>query len=231
MDIIKLGLPLLFVPHLTTQPLAVSNPLALDAFPDLWRNAAISPAHTSLKLPSMGWFVTHTDDIRRRLHLLPGLGTYEFAVLQVLHQLGSVCHQIANYAGSNRECKPDHIKTLMWDLHARTLRGITLGVAALAWHCLGCDAGCPREKAVKVLRGLRSIGPMSRNDIRRNYHLESKSQRDILLERLAAEDHVRIDGQTVTAASFKEFVSALHTRSELPEAANFRKAADGEDQA
>ena len=157
-------------------------------------------------------------------------GTYEFAVLLVIHQLGSVCLQIANYAGSNREGTPDHIKALMWDLHARALRGITLGVAVLAWHCLVFDVGCPREKVVKVLRGLRSKGPMSRNDIRRNYHLESKEQCDILLERLAAEDLVKIDNQTVTAASFKEFVTALHTRPELPEAANFRKAADGEAQ-
>ena len=72
---------------------------------------------------------------------------------------------------------------------------------------------------------------MSRNEIRRIYHLDDKEQRDILLERLAAEDLVRIDGQTVTAATFEEFVTALHSRPGLPEAANFREAADGKDSA
>jgi hypothetical protein len=42
---------------------------------------------------------------------------------------------------------------------------------------------------------------------------------------------VRIDGKTVTAATFEEFVTALYSRPGLPEADNFRKAADGEDQA
>lgn len=225
MSIIKLGLPILFVPHIAKQPIAVSNPWALDAFPNLWRDAAVSPARTSLELPPTDWYESHLKDIRRRLHLLPGPGTYEFAVLQVLHQLNSVCSQIARHAGNNHTATGADIIALFTDLRALAFRGITLGVAALAWHGLGFDPGCPREKAVKVLHGLRSKGSMSRNEIRRIHHLENKEQRDILLERLAAEDLVRIDGQTVTAASFEEFVTALHSRPELPQ------AGDGEYQA
>jgi hypothetical protein len=80
--------------------------------------------------------------------------------------------------------------------------------------------GCPREKAVKVLGDLRTNGPLSRSEIRRKHHLESKQQRDIVLERLAAEDLVRINGQTVTAATFEEFVTALYSHPGLPEAAD-----------
>jgi hypothetical protein len=76
---------------------------------------------------------------------------------------------------------------------------------------------------VKVLGDLRGNGPLSRNEIRRKHHLESKQQRDVVLERLAGEDLVRIDGQTVTAATFGEFVTALYSRPGLPE------AVDGED--
>ncbi len=135
-----------------------------------------------------------------------------------LHQLNSVCSQIARHAGNNHTAKVADNVALYVDLRDRAFRGIALGVAALAWHALGFDPGCPREKAVKVLGDLRSNGPLSRNEIRRKHHLESKQQRDIVLERLAAEDLVRVDGQTVTAATFGEFVTALYSRPGLPEA-------------
>ena len=196
MGIIKLGLPTLFIPHTATEPLAVANRRALNVFPTLWRDACVFRAHTSLELPEMDWLKAHTEDIRRRLRLLPGSGSYEFAVLQVLHQLDSVCSLIARHAGNNHTAKVVDNVALFVDLRDRAFRGITLGVAALAWHALGFDPGCPREKAVKVLGDLRSNGPLSRNEIRRKHHLESKQQRDIVLERLASEDLVRIDGQT-----------------------------------
>jgi hypothetical protein len=220
MGIIKLGLPILFVPHTAREPLAVSTPRALNVFPALWHSAPVSRAVTSLELPEMDWFKAHTEDIRRRLRLLPGSGSYEFAVLQVLHQLNSLCSLIARQAGNNYTAKVADNVALFVDLRARAFRGITLGVAALAWHCLGFDPGCPREKAIKVLRDLRANGAMTRNEIRRKHHLENKQQRDIVLERLAAEDLVRIDGQTVTAATFEEFVTALYSRPGLPEASD-----------
>ena len=94
-------------------------------------------------------------------------------------------------------------------------------MAALAWHCLGFDPGCPRKKALKALSDLRTRGPMSHSEILRSAHLK-KEERDLMLERLAAEDLIRVDGKTVTATTFDEFVAALHTRPELPEADNFR---------
>ncbi len=218
MGIIRLGLPTLFIPHTAREPLAVSNPRAVNVFPAIWGSAHVFRAGTSLELPEMDWFKAHTEDIRRRLRLLPGSGSYEFAVLQVLHQLNSVCSQIARQAGNNYKAKVADNVALFVDLRDRAFRGITLGVAALAWHALGFDPGCSREKVVKVLRDLRVKGPQSRSEVRRKHHLESKQQRDILLKRLAAEDLVRLDGQTVTAATFEEFVTALYSRPGLPEA-------------
>lgn len=217
MSIIKLGLPTLFIPHTAREPLAVSNPRALNVFPTLWRDAPVFRAFTSLELPEMDGLTAHTEDIRRRLRWLPGSGSYEFAVLQVLHKINSVCSQIARHAGNNHTAKVADNVALYVDLRDRAFRGIALGVAALAWHALGFDPGCPREKAVKVLGDLRANGPLRRNEIRRKHHLEGKQQRDTVLERLAAEDLVRIDGQTVTAATFEEFVTALYSRPGLSE--------------
>jgi hypothetical protein len=222
MGIIKIGLPFVFLPHTGTELLTIRNPPAMEALPDLWRSARGAQTGTSLMLPPTDWFEAHSQDLRRRLHLLPGMGTYGFAVLQLLHQLGRVCDQIARYAGNNHTATPKHIGDLYWDLHARAFRGVTLGVAALAWHCLGFDPGCPRDKAMKVLRDLRTKGPMSSSDILRYGHLKDKEQRNVLVKCLTAEGLIRIDGTTVTATTFAEFVDALHSRPELPQAPDHR---------
>ena len=49
-----------------------------------------------------------------------------------------------------------------------------------------------------------------------------------LLE-LAAEDLVRLDGKTVEAATFREFVDALYARDEFPEPENHWAALEGND--
>ena len=227
--IIKLGLPILFIPHTVEEPLTIANAPALESLPDLWCSAPVGRAKTSLKLPPNDWFQAHAYDIRRRLRLLPGSGDYEFAVLQVLRQLFSVCHQITLWACNYSEADRGNPGTLQWALYAAAFRGITLSVAALAWHGLGFDPGCPAEKAVKVLRDLRTKGPLSVSDILRCAHLK-KEQRNLLLERLTAEDLIRVDGKTVTATTFDEFVTALQSRSTIPPTFDCRKAggADGE---
>ena len=45
--------------------------------------------------------------------------------------------------------------------------------------------------------------------------------RDILLDRLAAEDLIRMDGKTITATSFEDFFAALHSRTDPPDADSF----------
>lgn len=214
--VIELGLPILFIPHLAHVRLVVPNPGALTLFASHSWNNTHHRARTSLEIPPLNFFHAHTRDVRRRLRSLPGHGTYEFAVLQVLHQLGNVCKNIAACAAETNACSRTEFDGLFLNLHMRAYRGVALGVAALAWHCLGFNPGCPRKTALKVLKGLRTRGPMTYNEVRRNFHLESQEQRDLLLQRLANEDLVRIEGKTVTAATFTEFVTALHGRKALP---------------
>ena len=221
-DIIKLGLPFVFLPHTATTPLTIPNAAALKLLPDLWRNAPGRRAKTWLTLPPGDWFEVHSEDVCRRLRFLPGNRAYEFAILQLLRQLDGVCDQIAKYAGNSNEATREDVSTLFWNLHARSFRGITLGVAALAWHCLGFDPGCPREKAVKVLRFIREKGSVRKTDLllAKGCRVDA-SARDVLLERIAAEDLIRVDGKTITATSFEKFVAALHSRAELPDADSF----------
>lgn len=51
--------------------------------------------------------------------------------------------------------------------------------------------------------------------------------RDVLLERLIAEDLIRIERKTVTAATFAGFVAALLSRPALPEAVDYRALVAG----
>ncbi len=102
-----------------------------------------------------------------------------------------------------------------------TLRGLIIGIAGLAWHGLGFDPGVSQEKAVKVLEHLREKGPTTKSDLVRYAPRIPKAERDILLERLTAEDLLNVDGTMVTATTYPEFVAALYARDEFPEPRNF----------
>lgn len=94
-----------------------------------------------------------------------------------------------------------------------------MSVAGLAWHGLGIDTGCPKQTTVRVLEYLRLREPMTMSELARGAHL-AKKERDLLVERLRAEDLIRVDGKIVTATSYAEFVEGLHKRKEFPEPHN-----------
>ena len=75
---------------------------------------------------------------------------------------------------------------------------------------------------MKVVNFIRKEGTVTKSDLllAKGARVDAAT-RDVLLERLAAEDLVRIDGKTITATSFEEFVAALHLRPELPDADSF----------
>ena len=70
---------------------------------------------------------------------------------------------------------------------------------------------------------------MTRNELRRGAHL-GKEDRDLLFERLAAENLVRIEGKVVTATGYAEFVEHLYARREFPEPKNHWAAIARKDQ-
>jgi hypothetical protein len=94
-----------------------------------------------------------------------------------------------------------------------------LSVAGLAWFGLGLHLGpeCEllREKAVRILKRLRSKGPMTTSELLKNFHLKKK-ERDPLLHRLAGENLIRVEGGEVTATTYRQFVDGLYRREEFP---------------
>ena len=213
-SIINMGLPIIFLPHIVEDPPKI-NMGALSLFEYILSAGRDIGVTTSLSVTPNDWYKAHVKDIRSRLHLFPGVGNYEFAILQVLRQLRDVCYAIARYACKSNMATGEQRIALCMDLNAYTLRGIAIGIAAFAWHGIGFDPGCTRQKALKIIKQLRSKGPMTSCEILRSAHLK-KEERDLLLERLSAEDLILVEEKTVRATTFAEFVAALHNRPTLP---------------
>jgi len=217
---IALGWPLFALPHSADAPLTTGNETALQSLAMIWKNANILPVSASQRLPVSYWVEAYQTALRRRLAMLPA--TYEYAVLQAVHQLDGVCDRIVNFAGGSEAGLEERV-ALCQDLYQHALRGMVLGIVGLSWHGYGLYLGMEgeplRAEAVKLLEYLRGRGPTSKSAILQNCHLK-KHQRDVLLEHLAAEDLVRVDGATVTATTFSEFVRALYKREEFPQVTN-----------
>lgn len=73
------------------------------------------------------------------------------------------------------------------DIYGQTLREMALSAAGLLWFGLGLHLGpeCEllRDKAVSILKRLRSNGPTTTSELLKNFHLK-KQERDPLLQRL-----------------------------------------------
>lgn len=82
---------------------------------------------------------------------------------------------------------------------------------------LGFDPGCSHADAVALLRHLRERGPVSRRDLQRRFQSFTATQRDQVLERLAAEGLIVLDAKKVTAVPLADFIRSLHARPELGE--------------
>jgi hypothetical protein len=175
------------------------------------RNGAVEP---SAHLPSNEWFELYYAELERRLSYFPR--DYVHAVNTAVRELHPVCDRIADFAGSQPRTPQSERRALGWDFYCHSLRGMVLSVVALSWHCLGFDPGCPIDVARDLLDFLRKEGPKSPRDIQRKVSALNADQRDAVLKRLREEGLVTIDGKTVTATSFPDFVSSLHSDTRLP---------------
>lgn len=215
---VALGLPFLFLPHVGKQMLVTDNLPALDSLASMLPKAFHAPVEEPANLLPVNVFEHYGRHLRKRLRELPG--TYEYVMQRMVRQLFPVCSRLANWTGQRSGATAAEIEALFLDLYGHTLRGMVIGVTGLAWHGLGFDTGAPRAKAVKLLKYLRDKGAMTKSDLMRGAHL-TKDQRDVLLERFAAEDLVRVDGKFVIATTYPEFVEALYAREAFPEPGNY----------
>jgi len=141
-----------------------------------------------------------------------------FPILQAIHQLEGICKRIVGVARGPHSTE-DETVALLSDLYHHTLRGIVIGVASHLWFGVGLMPGEERvemqKKAARLLYRLRREGPATKTDLLKNFHLFAP-ERDLLLEELAGQGLLRLDGPTVAATSYREYVEVLYASEEFP---------------
>jgi hypothetical protein len=94
---------------------------------------------------------------------------------------------------------------------------VVIGVASLAYHGRGFDAGVTHSSVVQLMEHLRANGPVSRRDLQRKFPLWLKAgKRDSLLDRLAQEGLVICQDKLVSAVPLSDYIQWLHQRPEFP---------------
>ena len=208
--------PFFLLPHTTGDLLDADKLRPIEVLAATWKHGGVPPVAASLKLSPSPWIQAYQTALRKRLANLPG--TYEFAVLQAVHQLDGICERIVNFAARGSQARTEELVALCQDLYAHTLRGIVISVAGLSYNGLGLHLGSEceplRDKAFKMLKHLRKKGSSTASDLLRNLHLK-KLERDALLERLAEENLVIVEDGEVTATTYRAFVEGLHSRAEF----------------
>ena len=211
--ILKLGTPFFFLPHLST-PITLPNSPALGMFRTLLTDRAREATVAAPRLLSCNFHTTYQTILWKRLEKLPL--EYRFPVIDVIHKLLGVCLKIGCHAGEISNIGGERVTALTLNLYNISLRGITLGIAGLAWYSLGFELGCSLKQARKLLKKLRKDGTMTLRDIQRSVGFKSANARDDVLQRLAGEGLIALEGKNVIAVSYPEFIRGLYTSSDFP---------------
>ena len=217
--IVNLGLPTFFLPHVGHRDLVFQNQLSFEmiaiGFASIWPEKVGLQIVPPTYLPESTQVATCERVLRSRLHHnFPG--SYEYAVLQATRELPQVCARITGFIIVSSAATDQGIE-LYRDLHALTYRAITIGVASLAYHGYGFDAGCSFATLKKLLKILRNSESLTRRELLRKLPELNASQRDQVLARLAAEGLVTCDGPQVAAVALAEFISGLPAQLGLGE--------------
>jgi hypothetical protein len=213
---VELGLPMLFLPTTVKAP-PICNYSILEMVSSSFPAAFNSPVEEPTNFIPEPWFEAYKRELRKRLRHLPG--DYEYCIQKLARQIIPVCHRIAIWCGKG--ATKEGVEALWLEMCMHTLRGLVMSIGGLAWHGLGFQTGSSRKDTLKVLRYLRDKGPMTKADLLRAAHL-NKEQRDKLVNCLAAENLVRVNGKKLTATTYPEFIVALYGRKDLPEPVNLK---------
>jgi len=216
-SILNLGKPFFFIPHNTSTPVTIPNIPALSAFSKFATMSANMPAVTPTQAPNDSWSNYYNDYVWNRLTHLPV--NYRSSVLECVNKLSIACENIALITAKLGGAGNAVVTKITADLYIHTLRGITIGLAYLAWHGLGFDPGYPLPLVRKLLRMLREKETMSLRDVQRLARFGNAAIRDDVLARLAVEGLVTVDGKKVTAVTHANFIDGLYAREEFPMAA------------
>ena len=207
---IALGLPLILLPHTNAEELGGDSLVGVEMLAKIWQHERCLPVLPALRLPRSA--LGYERVLRSYLSRLPA--TYEFAILQLVHQLESICERIACFARDDKT-GIDQIAAICDHLFHHTLRGISISVASLAFFGRGIDLDDPE---IKLLRHLRKRGATKCSALLGLLHLKAR-QRDTILKRLGEVGLVQVAEGIARATTLEEFTIGLFERHELPSGA------------
>jgi hypothetical protein len=214
-QLLNAGHPVVFLPHLAETAIDVGSKCGELAMGRIrLAQQRLPPFPFAHRLSDASWCRHYEQLMRSRLRELPG--DYEFAILQAVRDLEMACSVLAIRFDRQDVSSKEWLDTFR-ELYAKTLRAITIGLASLAWHGLGIDAGCGKDLTFKLVQHLQIKRTVSRRDLLVRFQSLTSVTRDAVLERLAAEGVVELEQKTVSIVPLKDFVRGLFLRPELKE--------------
>ncbi len=153
--LVKLGLPMFFLPHRERKPLVGGDALKLKSMTSapgtfgFRQQSGPGQMTAEAHLPSDPWVRHYEAQLRQRLHRLPG--AYEFTVLRAGHELAPVCVRIVEQFAAPDTPNPE-LGKIYGDFYSMALRGIVIGVAGLAYHGMGIGPWNQHRSLVEVLQ-------------------------------------------------------------------------------
>jgi len=212
-QLLHTGQPVFFLPHLADAKIEIGDWTGLKSGSlSLSRNRMKSPLGIPLQLSDTPWCRHYEALMRARLRELPA--NYEFAMLCAARELKPLCFLLAKHFAC-KGSEPHEVAAMFRDLYAMTFRGMVIGLASLAWHGLGIDAGCGTDQTFKLMQHLHAHGPVSRRDLLLRFQHLTSASRDQALERLAQEGVLELEGKKVSVVPLANFVRGLFARKEF----------------
>ncbi len=210
------GWPVLFLPHTATAPIEIpySPDLHLVCMQVAAAGLQFKQVTAELVLPDDPRIQYYHRALIKRLVHMPM--DYSFNTQRILRELWRVCFRLARVI-CEQGGDSNALTLISQDLFRSTLRAIVIGVASLAYHGWGFDAGVSRERVQQLMEHLRTNGPQTRRDLQRKFPLWLKSGKlDDLLKRLVDEGLVTCPDTVVLAVPLPEFTQWLHRKQEFP---------------
>jgi hypothetical protein len=210
------GWPVLFLPHSAHAPIEIpySPDLHLACMQVAAAGFPYKQVTAELVLPDDPRIQHHHRALMKRLVHMPM--DFSYNTQRILRELRHVCFRIARVI-CEQGGGPNALILIAEDLFRSTLRAVVIGVASLAYHGWGFDAGVSRERVQQLLEHLRTNGPQTRRALQRKFPqwLET-GKRDALLNRLDKEGLVYCPDKVVTAVPLSEYIQWLHRQPEFP---------------
>ena len=212
-QLLHTGQPVFFLPHLAEAQIEIGDWTGLKADSlNLSTSRMKSPLGIPPQLPDTPWCRHYEALMRARLRELPA--TYEFAMLCAARELKPLCALLAKHF-TRKGSEANDMAAMFQDLYAMTFRGMVIGLASLAWHGLGIDAGCGTDRTFELMQHLHAHGPVSRRDLLLRFQHFTAASRDQALERLAHEGVLELEDKKVSVVPLADFVRGLFARKEF----------------